>query len=229
MKKILIVEDDISIAELQRDYLEISEFVVKIEQNGKKGLNEALSVDYDLIILDIMLPEMNGFEIIKEIRAQKETPVLMVTAKKEDIDKIRGLGLGADDYITKPFSPNELVARVKSNIARYERLTGLNKKMGEFIQIRGLKIDQESRIISVNEKDIILTSKEYDILILLAMHPNKVFSKEEIFEKIWGLDSFGDITTVTVHIRKIREKIEKDPSKPEYIDTIWGVGYRLNL
>ncbi len=229
MKKILIVEDDISIAELQRDYLEISGFEIQLEQNGRKGLNEALSVDYDLIILDIMLPEMNGFEIIKEIRMQKETPVLMVTAKKEDIDKIRGLGLGADDYITKPFSPNELVARVKAHISRYERLIGINKKNEEFIQIRGLKIDQDSRIVCVDEKEIILTSKEYDILLLLALNPNKVFSKEEIFEKIWGLDSFGDITTVTVHIRKIREKIEKDPSKPEYIDTIWGVGYRLNL
>lgn len=228
--RILIIEDDISIAELERDYLEINGFTVDIEHSGDKGLYKAENEDYDLIILDLMLPNMDGFEICKRIRNEKDIPILMVSAKKEDIDKIRALGLGADDYITKPFSPNELVARVKAHIARYERLiNGSNKKNQDMIEIRGIAIDKVSRRVFVNEKEVGFTTKEFDLLLLLASNPNRVFSKEELFERIWGLDSAGDIATVTVHIRKLREKIEFDASKPQYIETIWGIGYRFEV
>lgn len=229
MKKILIIEDDISIAELERDYLEISGFQAELEQRGDKGLARAISQEYDLIILDLMLPGLDGFEICRQIRGKKNTPILMVSAKKEDIDKIRALGLGADDYVTKPFSPGELVARVKAHISRYERLVGgkeINKGM---LEIRGLTIDQSSRRIYLNEKEVFFTTKEFDLLLFLASNPNRVFTKEELFEKIWGLDSQGDVATVTVHIRKIREKIEENPSDPKYIETIWGVGYRFEI
>lgn len=228
-KKILIIEDDKSIAELERDYLEIENFAVDIENSGTSGLKKAKDINYNLIILDLMLPGINGFDICKLIRKEKEIPILMVSAKKEDIDKIRGLGLGADDFITKPFSPGELVARVKAHLNRYERLrnkTGLKEKT---IEIRGLKIECNSRRVFLNDREIFLAAKEYDILLLFAENPDRVFRKEDLFSKIWGNDSYGDITTVTVHIRKIREKIEKDPSNPTFIETLWGVGYRLNI
>ncbi|MCC5911813.1 MAG: response regulator transcription factor [Clostridiaceae bacterium] len=229
MKSILIIEDDISIAELERDYLEINGFKVEVEANGNKGLDKAQNQSYDLIILDLMLPGIDGFEICRQIRIKKNTPILMVSAKKEDIDKIRGLGLGADDYMTKPFSPSELVARVKAHISRYERLTD-NKEMHENrIQIRGLVIDQGSRRVYVNNEEVLLTTKEFDLLVFLASNPNRVFKKEELFERLWGFDSQGDLSTVTVHIRKIREKIEINPSQPQYIETIWGVGYRFEV
>ncbi|SHH88476.1 response regulator transcription factor [Clostridium grantii] len=227
MDKILIVEDDVSIGELERDYLEISGYEVHVELSGLMGLKKALENDYNLVILDLMLPGMDGFEICKEIRKVKDIPILLVSAKKEDIDKIRGLGLGADDYITKPFSPSELVARAKAHISRYNRLTQKNTQSENVIEIKGLRIEVEARRIFVNENEIILTSKEFDILYHLATNPNKVFSKDRIFESIWGYDSLGEIATVTVHIRKIREKIESDPSNPEFIETIWGVGYRF--
>ncbi|AKL96287.1 transcriptional regulatory protein ResD [Clostridium aceticum] len=229
MKKILIIEDDISIAELERDYLEINGFQVEIENNGDQGVFKAKNQNYDLILLDLMLPKIDGFEICRQVRREKNTPILMVSAKKEDIDKIRGLGLGADDYMTKPFSPGELVARVKAHISRYERLTGDNRMTRDEIDIRGLTIDKASRRVHVHGKEIILTTKEFDLLMFLASNPNRVFKKEELFEKLWGLDSQGDISTVTVHIRKIREKIEVDPSNPQYIETIWGVGYRFEV
>lgn len=227
MKKILIIEDDKSIAELERDYLEIDGFSVDMAFTGSDGLNKALfNEGIDLILLDLMLPGVDGYQICKEIRTKRDIPILMVSAKKEDIDKIRGLGLGADDYIVKPFSPSELVARVKAHLSRYDRLIG--KEAGnEGIMIRGLRIDQGSRKVYVNNLEVILTTKEFDILSFLALHPNHVFSKEQLFEKIWGIDSLGDISTVTVHIRKIREKIEADPSDPQYIETIWGAGYRF--
>lgn len=230
MKRVLIIEDDISIAELERDYLEINGFSVDIESSGDKGFYKVQHEDYDLVILDVMLPTMDGFEICKRIRIEKDIPILMVSAKKEDIDKIRALGLGADDYMTKPFSPNELVARVKAHILRYERLVnGSGKKEQDIIQIRGITIDKTSRRIFINEKEINFTTKEFDLLLLLASNPNRVFSKEELFERIWGMDSAGEIATVTVHIRKIREKIESDSSKPHYIETIWGIGYRFEV
>lgn len=229
LKKILIVEDESSIAELQRDYLEINGYSVELESSGKKGLERALAHAYDLLILDVMLPEVDGFEICKQVRSKKDIPILMVSAKKEDIDKIRGLGLGADDYISKPFSPSELVARVKAHLARYERLIGGQSMKKEEISIRGLTIDIASRRVFVNGQEGTFTTKEFDLLVFLASNPNIVFSKEHLFERIWGLDSMGDVTTVTVFIRKLREKIESDPSNPQYIETIWGAGYRFNV
>jgi len=227
MKKVLIIEDDTSIAELERDYLEMSGFTVSIEASGYSGLSRAKSEEFNLIILDLMLPELDGYEICKQLRKQSDVPILFVSARKEDIDKIRGLGLGADDYITKPFSPSELVARVKAHISRFERLKGRHLSKMDELENNGLRIDKASRRVFIHDKEVLFTTKEFDLLIFLASHPNHVFTKEELFEKIWGLDSQGDITTVTVHIRKLREKIEKDSSKPQYIETIWGVGYRF--
>jgi len=229
MSKILIIEDEESIAELEKDYLELSNFDVEIENRGDTGLARALSDDFDLYIIDLMLPGTDGFEICKQIREKKDVPVLMVSAKKDDIDKIRGLGLGADDYITKPFSPSELVARVKAHLARYERLIGNNTTQNDVIEIRGIKIDKTARRVYVNDEEKILTTKEFDLLTFLASNPNRVYTKEELFNNIWDMESVGDIATVTVHIKKIREKIETDTSKPQYIETIWGVGYRFKV
>lgn len=229
MSKILIVEDEEAIAELEKDYLELNDFEVTIENNGDAGLAEALSEDFDLIILDLMLPGIDGFEICKRIREEKDVPILMVSAKKDDIDKIRGLGLGADDYLTKPFSPSELVARVKAHMARYERLVGSHSKENDTIEIRGIRIDKTARRVFIDGEEKTFTTKEFDLLTFLAENPNHVFTKEEIFREIWDMDSIGDIATVTVHIKKIREKIESDTSKPQYIETIWGVGYRFKL
>ncbi len=229
MSKILIIEDEEAIAELEKDYLELSDFEVVIENDGTKGKERALNEDYDLFILDLMLPGVDGFEICKEIRKAKNTPIIMVSAKKDDIDKIRGLGLGADDYMTKPFSPSELVARVKAHLSRYERLIGTNPNMNEVIEIRGLKIDKTARRVYINGEEKAFTTKEFDLLTFLAQNPNHVFTKEELFRKIWDMDSIGDIATVTVHIKKIREKIEFDTSNPQYIETIWGVGYRFKV
>ena len=228
-KRILIVEDEESIAELEKDYLELSGFEVQIENSGDTGLKVALEKDFDLILLDLMLPEVDGFEICKQVREKKNTPILMVSAKKDDIDKIRGLGLGADDYITKPFSPSEMVARVKAHLARYERLIGSGVQENEIIEIRGLKIDKTARRVYLNGEEKIFTTKEFDLLTFLAQNPNRVFSKEELFKKIWDMDSVGEIATVTVHIKKIREKIEFSTAKPQYIETIWGVGYRFKV
>ncbi len=228
-KRILIVEDDKSIASLQKDYLEINGYDVTTEFSGQSGLKEALSDTYDLIILDLMLPEIDGFEILRRVREKLEVPVLMVSARKEDIDKIRGLGLGADDYITKPFSPNELVARVKAHLTRYERLLQKNGHVSKELSIRGMTIILDSRRVYMNGEEVSLTTKEYELLLFLANNPDKVFSKEYLFEKVWGMDHFGDISTITVHIGKIREKIELDTSNPQYIETIWGAGYRFKV
>jgi len=229
MKRILIIEDEISIAELEKDYLELSNFEVEIEENGRKGLERALAEDFDLFILDLMLPDMDGFDICRQIRDQKNVPILMVSAKKDDIDKIRGLGLGADDYITKPFSPSELVARVKAHLARYDTLTSHGAARGTEIKIRGIRIDKTARRVWVNDEEKQFTTKEFDLLTFLAENPNRVFSKEELFSTIWEMEPEGDIATVTVHIKKIREKIEYNTAKPQYIETIWGVGYRFKL
>ena len=229
MSKILIVEDEEAIADLEKDYLEINGFTVEIETRGDTGLERALNDDFDMYILDLMLPGVDGFEICKRIREVKNTPILMVSAKKDDIDKIRGLGLGADDYITKPFSPSELVARVKAHLARYERLISSNVQENEIVEIRGIRIDKTARRVWVHEEEKQFTTKEFDLLTFLAENPNHVFTKEELFSKIWDMESIGDIATVTVHIKKIREKIELNTSKPQYIETIWGVGYRFKL
>lgn len=229
MSKILIIEDEEAIADLEKDYLELSGFEVEIQNNGDVGLQEALSKDFDLIILDLMLPGMDGFEVCKRIRDEKNVPILMVSAKKDDIDKIRGLGMGADDYMTKPFSPSELVARVKAHMARYDRLVGSSPKNSDIVEIRGLRIDKTARRVYVDGEEKNFTNKEFDLLTFLAENPNHVFTKEELFRKIWGMESIGDIATVTVHIKKIREKIEYDSAKPQYIETIWGVGYRFKI
>lgn len=229
MSKILIVEDEEAIGDLEKDYLELSGFDVEIENDGTSGMERALNEDFDMFILDLMLPGTDGFEICRKIREKKNTPVLMVSAKKDDIDKIRGLGLGADDYITKPFSPSELVARVKAHLARYERLIGSTAQKNDIIEIRGIRIDKTARRVWVNEEEKQFTTKEFDLLTFLAENPNHVFTKDELFSKIWDMESIGDIATVTVHIKKIREKIEFNTAKPQYIETIWGVGYRFKL
>lgn len=229
MSRILIVEDEVAIADLEKDYLELSGFEVEIENDGTSGLARALAEEFDLFILDLMLPGIDGFEICKQIREKKNTTILMVSAKKDDIDKIRGLGLGADDYVTKPFSPSELVARVKAHLARYERLIGSNTVENDMIEIRGIKIDKTARRVWVNGEEKQFTTKEFDLLTFLAENPNHVFTKEELFREIWDMESIGDIATVTVHIKKIREKIEMNTAKPQYIETIWGVGYRFKL
>lgn len=243
MKKILILEDDELISALEKDYLEVSNYEVEVSDDGTEGLNKALSNEYDLIILDVMLPGMDGFDICKEIRKISQVPIIMVTAKKSDLDKIRGLGFGADDYMVKPFSPAELVARVKAHINIHERLiqsitagaatedAGGRKPSTEGsqhnISVKELFIDTLSHRVRVRGQEVTLANKEYELLVFLAENANIVFSKETLFDKVWGFDAIGDISTVTVHINRIREKIEKDMSTPEYIETIWGAGYRF--
>ena len=229
MSRVLIIEDEESIADLEKDYLELSGFEVTVENRGDTGLKAALEEDFDIIILDLMLPGTDGFEVCRRVREQKNVPILMVSAKKDDIDQIRGLGLGADDYMTKPFSPSELVARVKAHLAQYERLVGAGRPENDIIEIRGLKIDKTARRVWVDGQEKQFTTKEFDLLTFLAENPNHVFTKEELFRKVWNMDSVGDIATVTVHIKKIREKIEYDTSNPQYIETIWGVGYRFKM
>lgn len=229
MSKILIIEDEVAIADLEKDYLELSGFEVETENTGDRGLERSLEEDFDLIILDLMLPGIDGFEICRQIRDRKNVPIIMVSAKKDDIDKIRGLGLGADDYMTKPFSPSELVARVKAHLARYERLVNSNVQENDIVEIRGIRIDKTARRVWIDGTEKNFTTKEFDLLTFLAQNPNHVFTKEELFREIWAMESVGDIATVTVHIKKIREKIEKQSSKPQYIETIWGVGYRFKM
>lgn len=229
MSRILIIEDEVSIAELEKDYLELSGFEVAIEGNGHKGREKALKEEYDMIILDLMLPGVDGFDICKSVREIKDTPILIISAKKDDIDKIRCLGMGADDYMTKPFSPSEMVARVKAHLARYERLINGGRPANDIIEIRGLKIDNTARRVWINGEEKQFTTKEFDLLSFLAKNPNHVYTKDELFRQIWDMESIGDIATVTVHIKKIREKIEFSSSKPQYIETIWGVGYRFKV
>lgn len=232
MKSILIIEDDSCIAELQKDYLEVAGFEVRICTDGLEGLRKLKENEFDLLILDIMLPGMDGLEILRSMKEDKDIPVLLVSAKKEEIDKIKGLSLGADDYITKPFSPGELVARVKAHLENYERLKhrfseGYNKSNA--LTIRGLKIEKDSRRVFIHGQEVNLAQKEFDLLIHLAQNPNRVFGREELFERIWGLEALGDSATVTVHIARVREKIESDPSNPQYVETVWGAGYRFRV
>ncbi|MBP1949074.1 DNA-binding response OmpR family regulator [Virgibacillus litoralis] len=226
MHRILIIEDDNSIAALEQDYLEIEGFEVVIASDGETGLEAISRQNFNLILLDLMLPNISGFELCKKIRKNSDIPILMVTAKDEDIDKVRGLGLGADDYIVKPFSPSELVARVKAHLARYERLIKTNDTT-EDIHKGELRINIASRQVFIHEKEVPFTTREFDLLTFLAKHPNQVFSKEHLFEKIWGIESMGDTATVTVHVKKIRKKIEKDTANPQFIQTVWGSGYRF--
>lgn len=224
MNKILIIEDDNDIALLEKDYLEMNDFNVEIVEDGHKVVNLLKEVKYDLIILDIMLPNINGYDICKMIREELDIPIIMVTAKNEMVDKVRGLGLGSDDYITKPFDPAELVARVKAHINTYQRLKGKENE----IVVRDIKILTDSYKVFKNGKEIKLPNKEFELLNYLALNPNIVFSKESLFEQIWGLSSDGEDATVTVHINRIREKIEDNPSNPKIIETVWGAGYKFN-
>jgi DNA-binding response OmpR family regulator len=236
-RKVLIVEDDQAIADLERDYLEVHGYDVAIRAEGKQALEEALEQDYDLIILDVMLPGMDGFEILRKVRETKFIPVLMVSARKEDIDKIRGLGLGADDYVTKPFSPSELVARVKAHLDRFDRLTGAAAagagssavRKSRELNFRGMTIQIDARRVTLYEEEVVLTTKEFDLLLFLAENPDRVYSKEALLDKVWGIEHFGDTATVTVHIGKIRDKIQKDPLKHQFIETVWGAGYRFKV
>jgi DNA-binding response OmpR family regulator len=228
--KVLIIEDDIAIADVERDFLEIEGFEVIHETDGGKGMERALTSGLDLILLDLMLPGMGGYEICKAIREKIDIPILMVTARSEDMDKVRGLGLGADDYIAKPFSPTELAARVKAHISRYKRLKAGNiqgQNKTEAIDLGRLKIIPATRRVYVENREITLANKEYELLLFFASNPEIVMSKERIYDRVWGEDTFGDLNTVTVHINRLREKIEQDPAKPQYIQTVWGAGYRF--
>ena len=228
-KRILIVEDEKNIADILDYNVQKQGYDTEVAYDGEKGLALALSGGFDLILLDVMLPKMDGFEICRRVRERLDTPIIMLTAREEERDKVFGLELGADDYMTKPFSPSELVARVKAHMARYERLVGSGVQENEIIEIRGIKIDKTARRVWVNGEEKAFTSKEFDLLTFLAQNPNHVFTKEELFSKIWDMESIGDIATVTVHIKKIREKIEFNTAKPQYIETIWGVGYRFKV
>ena len=227
-KKVLIVEDDESILQLEKDYLEANGFTVTATQSGAEGLELALNNKFNLILLDIMLPKINGLEICKKVREVSNIPILFVSAKRDDIDKIKGLGLGADDYIVKPFSPSELTARVIAHINRYERLVGTSSKPVSVIEIDSLKIDKNARRVFVNDNEITLTNKEFDLLACLAEEPDKIFSKDELFEKIWQYDSMGETSTVTVHVNRVRDKLFAADSSFGGINTVWGRGYRFN-
>lgn len=227
-KRILIIEDEESIAELERDYLELSNFEVEVANDGQLGLDKALGEEFDLIILDLMLPGVDGFEICKQVRNNKNTPIIMVSAKKDDIDKIRGLGLGADDYMTKPFNPLELVARVKSQLRRYTQLGGNVSSTQETIyEVGGLRINDDLKEVTVDGEMVRLTPIEYNILLLLMKNQGRVFSINQIYESIWNEDAIGADNTVAVHIRHIREKIEINPKEPRYLKVVWGVGYKI--
>lgn len=237
MARILIIEDDEEIALIERDYLEVSGHEVVVQEDGKNIMNLLQQGDFNLLILDLMLPDLNGYEICKMVRDHFEMPILMVTAKTETIDKIRGLGLGADDYIAKPFDPAELIARVNSHLKRFERLTNFSKdcKLGaaghneKSILIADIKILVDSWQVFKGEEEVKLPHREFELLKFLALNPNIVFSKESLFEKIWGYDYIGDSATVTVHVNRIRDKIEEDSKNPKIIETVWGAGYRLNI
>ncbi|MBD3921018.1 response regulator transcription factor [Paenibacillus sp. PR3] len=232
MKRVLIIEDEKPIAELERDYFELHGFAADLVHDGAEGLAMALSGSYDLILLDLNLPGTSGLDVCRAIRDKLDVPILIVSARDEEIDKIRSFGLGADDYITKPFSPSELIARAKAHLARYERFASraaAAEPEQDQIKVRELVIDKASRRVYVRGEEVILPAREFDVLAFMAANPNRVFSKEELFERLWGFDSAGDIATVAVHIRRVREKIEAVPSNPQFIETVWGAGYRFTV
>ncbi len=229
MAKILIVEDDEAIAGLEEDYLTAEGYETETAHDGEEGLKKALSADYDLMLLDVMLPKMDGFELLERVRFEKDIPILLVTARKEDIDKIKGLGLGADDYVTKPFSPGELVARVKAHLSRYSRLIGIADLEKDVLKVRGLRLERKTKRVFVNGEEKRLTVREYELLYFFMTHPNKVYSKQDLFREVWGSDEYGDLATVPVHVNKLREKIEVDRDNPQYVETVWGMGYRLKI
>lgn len=226
MAKILIIEDDKAIAAIERDYLEIDHFEVEIASDGTTGLERGLSGEFDLILLDLMLPGMDGFAVCRRLREKMNIPILMVTARQEDIDKIRGLGLGADDYIEKPFSPGVLIARIKANLAQYERLLGAGKPPSE-IMLGNIRLNTGTHRVFVEDREVELKNKEYELLLFFMLNVDIVFDRETLYEKVWGLEALGDNATVAVHINRLREKLEKDPAHPRYIETVWGAGYRF--
>lgn len=226
MAKILIIEDDAAIAAIEQDYLEIENFETEIAADGKTGLSRGLSGEFDLILLDLMLPGMDGFAVCRRLRKKINIPILMVTARQEDIDKIRGLGLGADDYIEKPFSPGVLIARIKANLAQYERLSGTEKTPSE-ITLGGIRLNTGTHRVFAKGREVELKNKEYELLLFLMLNVDLVFDRETLYEKVWGLEAMGDNATVAVHINRLREKLEEDPAHPRYIETVWGAGYRF--
>ena len=228
MKKILLVEDDNDIAQLERDYLEADGFAVDISADGDEGKRLALTGEYSLILLDVMLPGADGFAICRDVRKALDIPILMVSARLEDVDKIRALGLGADDYIVKPFSPSELAARVKAHLARYERLKGGAQSVPSVLRFGALEIQPLTHRVFVAEREVHLAAREFELLLFLAQHPQIVFSKETLYDRVWDLDAMGSASTVSVHMNRLREKIEDDPSHPRWLQTVWGAGYRFN-
>lgn len=227
MAKILIIEDDKNIADLEKDYLEINGYETKVVADGLEGVKEAKTKAYDLIIIDLMLPTINGFDIISMIRDELSIPMIIVSARTDDIDKIKGLGLGADDYITKPFSPSELIARVKNQLSRYERFMKVNEETS-VIEYHHISLNKEARKVIVNGKEVAFTTTEFDMLLFFMKNPDIVHSKSILFDRIWGEEEYGDIAAVAVYVQKIRKKIEKEPSNPKVIETVWGAGYRFN-
>ena len=227
MPKILIVEDDGDIAAIERDYLELNGYQVEIAADGASGLARGRSGAFDLILLDLMLPGMDGFAVCRQLREDTDIPILMVTARREDIDKIRGLGLGADDYIEKPFSPSVLVARVNAHLTRYRRLTGGARKPRPELLVGEIRLNTQTRRVYVGDREVELKNREYELLLFLMLHLDMVFSREDLYEKVWGLEAMGDNATVAVHINRLREKLERDPGHPRYIQTVWGAGYRF--
>ena len=224
-KRILIIEDEAALAALLTDYLTADGFSVEARADGPSGLEAARGGGFDLVLLDLMLPGMDGFEVCRRLRQEADMPVLILSARREDGDKIRGLGLGADDYVVKPFSPAELVARVKSHLSRYERLTG-RARADRWISDGGLEVNVEARRVRKSGAEVSLTAKEFDLLLLFIRNPDRAFTRDEIYARIWGDDLFVDPSNIAVHVRRLREKVEDDPSEPRHIETVWGVGYR---
>ncbi|HTO23892.1 MAG TPA: response regulator transcription factor [Spirochaetia bacterium] len=224
-KRILIIEDEAALAALLTDYLAADGFSVEARTDGTSGLEAARGGGFDLVLLDLMLPGMDGFEVCRRLRQEADMPVLILSARREDGDKIRGLGLGADDYVVKPFSPAELVARVKSHLSRYERLTG-RARADRWISDGGLEVNVEARRVRKSGAEVSLTAKEFDLLLLFIRNPDRAFTRDEIYARIWGDDLFVDPSNIAVHVRRLREKVEDDPSEPRHIETVWGVGYR---
>lgn len=228
-ERILIIEEDKEIAELQKDYLEMNEFVVEIARSGEAGLKKAVADEFDMVLLEVKLSEIDGYEICKKIKEVKNIPVMFISEKDNEIDIIRGLGTGADDYMRKPFSPGEMVARVKAHLACYDKLLKVSEHQNDIMEIGSIRIDKTARRVFQNGAEKNFTTKEFDLLCFLMEHPNRVYTKEELFREIWDMESVGDIATVTVHIKKIREKLKEDSTHPKYVETIWGVGYRFKV
>lgn len=227
-EKILVVDDETEISDLIALYLSKNGYCVITAGTGKTALDLVVEHNPDLIVLDIFLPDIDGLELCQEIRKNSEKPIIFLSCKSDEADKILGLAVGGDDYVTKPFSPGELIARIKAHLRRNRILSIQKKQKSDVLEYPGLVIDFSSHNVIVNDKSLLLSSKEFDILVLLAQNPNVVFSLGQIYDSIWGVDNIGDTRTVMVHMSNLRKKIEIDPSDPKYIVTIKGVGYKFN-